>query len=109
MPRVRNYLEQDLKLDEATRPRWMQHFFDSASGTLETHLAGSPETGRFCQGDVVTIADICLVSHVVGAILFKCHMTPYPTVNRIVGESLKIEAFARAHPLRQLGAPTAPH
>jgi maleylacetoacetate isomerase len=31
-------------------------------------------------------------------------MAPYPTVTRIAGDCLKLEAFARAHPLKQPGA-----
>jgi maleylacetoacetate isomerase len=109
VPRIRTYLEKDLGLDEPARNRWIQRWIDEASRALEAHLAGSDETGRFCQGDQVTIADVCLVSHVVGAHLFKCDMAPYATVNRIVGECMKLDVFAKAHPLKQPGAPAAPH
>jgi len=43
----------------------------------------------------------------VGAAYFKCDIAPFPTVSRIVGECNKIDAFARAHPLKQPGAPAA--
>jgi glutathione S-transferase len=51
------------------------------------------------------MADICLVSHAVGAKLFNIDLAPYPTVARIVDTCLKEDAFARAHPLKQPGAP----
>jgi maleylacetoacetate isomerase len=35
---------------------------------------------------------------------FKCDMKPYPTVTRIADECLKLDAFSRAHPLKQPGA-----
>jgi glutathione S-transferase len=53
----------------------------------------------------VSIADICLVSHATGANFFKVDLAPYPTVRRIVDECQKLDAFARAHPLKQPGAP----
>ena len=43
----------------------------------------------------------------VGAGLFKYDTAPFPTVRRIVDTCLQNEAFARAHPLRQPGAPQA--
>ncbi len=109
VPRVREYLEKDLQLAEPVRAQWLRHWMDSASTALEARLASDPETGRFCHGDVPGIADICAVAHVAGAGLFGCDMTPYPTLQRIVGECLTLDAFASAHPLRQPGAPaTAP-
>jgi maleylacetoacetate isomerase len=107
VPRVREYLERELKLDEAARIAWIHHWIGEALKAIETNLAGSPETGRYCQGDAITIADICLVSQAVGAGFFKYDTTPFPTVRRIVETCLQNEAFARAHPLRQPGAPTA--
>jgi maleylacetoacetate isomerase/maleylpyruvate isomerase len=105
VPRVRNYLEHELKLDEPTRLKWIRHWSNEALTALETHLSRDRETGRYCHGDAVTIADICLVTHAVGAKLFDVDLKPYPTVSRIVDECLKIDAFARAHPLKQPGAP----
>jgi maleylacetoacetate isomerase len=107
VPRVREYMEHELKLDEPTRNAWIHHWLGEALKALETNLASSPETGRYCQGDVITIADICLVSHATGANFFKLDLAPYPTVRRIVEICMQNEAFARAHPLKQPGAPQA--
>ena len=107
VPRIREYLEHDLKLDEPARMKWIHNWIRAALEALETNLAGSRETGRYCQGDAITIADICLVSQATGANFYKYDLAPYPTVRRIVEECMKNDAFARAHPLRQPGAPAA--
>jgi maleylacetoacetate isomerase len=107
VPRVRNYLANELKIDEPQRLRWIRHWFNEGSRALEMHLANEPETGRFCHGDRPTLADVCLVSHAVGAKMFECDPAPFPTMTRIVDECLQIDAFARAHPLKQPGATPA--
>jgi maleylacetoacetate isomerase len=106
VPRVREYLEHQLKLDEPTRMTWCRHWITEALTALETHLKGK-ETGRFCHGDVVTLADICVVSQAAGAKFFQVDTGPFPTVNRIVETCQAIDAFARAHPLKQPGAPVS--
>ena len=58
-------------------------------------------------GDAISIADICLVSQATGANLFKHDLTRFPTVRRITETCMQNDAFARAHPLRQPGAPAA--
>ena len=105
VPRVRNFLEHEFKLDEPQRLKWIRHWIAEALAALETHLSRDPQTGRYCHRDTVTTADICLVSHAVGAKLFDVDLKPYPTVTRIVGACLAQDAFARAHPLKQPGAP----
>jgi maleylacetoacetate isomerase len=105
VPRVREFLEHELKLDEPTRLKWIHNWIGEALRALEANLVGSPQTGRYCHGDAITIADICLVSQATGANFFKYDLAPFPTVRRIVDDCMKHDAFARAHPLRQPGAP----
>jgi maleylacetoacetate isomerase len=104
LPRVREYLEHELKVDEPARMAWCRHWHSQALAALEIHL-GAKETGRFCHGDQVTIADICLASQAAGAKFFGIDMAPFPNVARIAETCHEIDAFARAHPLRQPGAP----
>jgi len=107
VPRVREFLASDYKVDEAGVMKWGHHWHSKALIALETNLAGSKETGRYAQGDQLTIADICLCGQAVGAAYFKVDLAPYPTFRRIVEECNKLDAVARAHPLKQPGAPAA--
>ena len=106
VPRVREYLEHEFKLDEATRIKWCQHWHVAALTALEAHLRG-PESGRYCHGDTITLADICLASQEAGAKFFNVDTAPFPNFSRIANALGAIEAFARAHPLKQPGAPAA--
>ena len=104
VPRVREFLADEYKIDEAGVLNWGHHWHTQSLVALEAHL-NSPQTGRYCQGDQVTVADICLAGQAVGASYFKRDLAPYPTVKRIVDELFTIDAFVRAHPLKQPGAP----
>ena len=106
VPRIRNFLEKELHVDEAGRNKWLQHWTLKALEAYESHLASERETGRFCHGDAPTIADICLAGQVFGGKFFNCDLSGVPTVNRIFAECMKIEAFDRAQPLKQPGAPS---
>lgn len=108
-PKVRNYLESELHVDEAARNRWCAHWMGKALEAIEGHLAKEKETGRFCHGDAPTLADICLASQVIGAKdYFKCDTSGMPTVMRIFGECMNIGAFDRSQPLKQPDAPGRP-
>jgi maleylacetoacetate isomerase len=107
VPRIRNYLEQEFKLDEPARLKWIRHWSNEGLRALESHLAQDGMTGRFSCGDQPTIADICVVSHATGAKLFEVDLSPYPTVSRVLDTCMAIEAFAKAHPLKQADAPKA--
>jgi maleylacetoacetate isomerase len=107
VPRVREYLSQEFNVDEAGVMKWAQHWHKAALTGLEAHLATEKDTGTYCQGEQITLADICLASQAAGAGFFKVDLAAYPTVARIVATCMKNEAFARAHPLKQPGAPAA--
>jgi maleylacetoacetate isomerase len=107
VPRVREYLAHEYKVDEPGVQKWGQHWHLEALKALEANLAGSSQTGRYCQGDQITIADICLAGQVAGSTYFKVDIARFPTVKRIVDLCMQNDAFARAHPMKQPGAPTA--
>src|SRR6476646_12279158 len=93
VPRVRKYLEQELRLDEATRMKWLTHWLDLASRAVEATLARDPRTGKFCVGDSPTVADLCLAAHMTSAKML-CGREPseYPTAARIYANCMAMEA-----------------
>lgn len=105
VPRIRAYLEHDLKLDEPTRMAWIRHWTTAGMAAIEENLAGNPATGRYCHGDHVTLADICTVSQAIGYQMFGNDVARFPTLQRILDTCMAQDAFASAHPLRQSDAP----
>ena len=101
-PRIRNYLERELKQDEAARNRWLAHWTLRALEAIEGHLAKEKETGKFCHGNTPTMADICLASQMIGALAyFSVDTKTVPTAQRIYNACMEIDAFSNAHPLKQ--------
>ena len=105
VPRVRNYLQNTLQLDEGTRNAWLQHWTLQALQTYERILSQNPQAGRYSHGDHVTVADICLASQVTGASLFGCQLDSVPQVMAIFKELMKLDAFAKSMPQLQADAP----
>jgi maleylacetoacetate isomerase len=101
VPRIRNYLTDVLKVDEAGRLAWIQHWLGKGLQAMEQLLAEKNPSGKFAHGDAPTIADICLVTQVTPAQLFKYPLEPYPRVMRIHEACMAIPAFAEAHPRKQ--------
>jgi maleylacetoacetate isomerase len=106
VPRVRNYLAKELGIDEPRRNGWLKHWLEEGNRTLEVLLSRGGRAGRFCLGDQVTLADICLVPHLVTAgMLYELDLRPYPTCERIFGNAMRLDAFAKTQPRLQPGAP----
>jgi maleylacetoacetate isomerase len=104
-PRIRTYLEKEMKQDESARNRWLAHWTTRALEAIESHLSKEKETGRFCHGDAVTMADICVASQMIAALAyFNVETKSLPTAMRIYNQCMEIDAFAKAHPLKQAGA-----
>jgi maleylacetoacetate isomerase len=73
-PRVRAYLKAPLGHDDQDYTAWGRHFMGEALAAIEGHLARDAETGVFSHGNQPTLADVCLVSQVVGyRLLWRCH------------------------------------
>ena len=96
--RVLRYLVHEMKVSEDDKNRWYRHWVETGLETVERQLAASADTGRFCHGDTPTLADILLVPQIFNAQRMDCRLDHVPTVMRIHGECMKIEAFDKAHP-----------
>jgi maleylacetoacetate isomerase len=105
VPRVRTYLMTHAGFDNTAWRAWATHWVTRGVTAMETRLAADPATGRFCHGDQVTMADICLASLITVARALRFELTDIPTVTGIVARCEELDAFARANPVRQLGAP----
>jgi maleylacetoacetate isomerase len=99
--RVLRYLSRPLGHDQAAIETWYNHWIASGFAALESLLAGDPRTGRYCHGDRPGLADIVLAPQVVNSERYQLDLSPYPTVARIHGECMKLDAFSAAHPSNQ--------
>ncbi len=105
VPRVRNYLAKDLGIAEEARNAWLKHWMEEANRSLETLLSRSGRAGKFCFGDDVTIADVCLIPHLTTAgMLYDFDISLYPTCERIFDNCMKLDAFAKTQPRLHRGA-----
>jgi len=101
VPRIRHYLTDDLGLSHEQLSGWIGHWLGAGLAAMETLLSEHPESGRFCHGELPTIADIGVVTQVTPAKNFDVDLTPYPRVVRVYESAMAIPAFADAHPARQ--------
>lgn len=80
-----------------TMKGWQQKFIGEGLAAVEVML-DHPATGRFCHGDRVTMADLCLVPQVYNARRWEVDVTSFSRISRIVAELEAIPAIAAAHP-----------
>jgi len=105
VPRSARNLEYELKIDEPTRMAWCRHWHTEALTALETNLKGK-ETGRFCHGDQVTIADICRRARRGREVLQRRHRA-VPQFRRIAETCQRSTPSRAPIRLKQPGAPAA--
>ena len=99
--RVLKYLKRELKVDDAAKDAWYRHWVDLGLGAVESLLANSPATGKFCHGDTPGLADLCLVPQVYNARRLECDLSAMPNVVRIDAACRELQAFDLAAPDKQ--------
>lgn len=99
--RVLNFLGTSYGLDDAGKTAWYQHWVHRELGALEEQLSRDPETGRFCHGNTVTLADVCVIPQLYNARRWNCDVSAYQTLLRIESSCLSLDAFSKAAPERQ--------
>lgn len=86
-----------------TRAEWAGHFLPRGLRALEGVVAG--HGGRYCVGDDVTGADVCLVPQLFAVRRFNVDLAPYPSLLRVEASLAEHPAFQAALPERQPDAP----
>lgn len=105
--RIKKYLTTTGGFDDAAFRAWQIHWFTTGLHAFEQRLANDTETGMYCHGDSVTMADICLASIMAVLPVFKIEVAGIPQIDRIYGACVKLDAFSKADPMKQAGAPAA--
>lgn len=99
--RVLQYLRNELgQVDEAVNA-WYRHWVSEGFRGLETQARECSSSRRYCFGDAVSLADICLVPQMFNARRFQTDLTPYPTLTAISAHLESLPAFAQASPEAQ--------
>ncbi|XP_020841842.1 maleylacetoacetate isomerase isoform X4 [Phascolarctos cinereus] len=91
------------KVGQETQLTWAQSVIGSGFRALEQVLQST--AGKYCVGNEISMADLCLVPQVANAERFKVDLSPYPIINRINKTLLTMEAFQVSHPSRQPDTP----
>ena len=107
VPRIRKYLTTTGGFSDDDWRAWQTHWFTTGLQAVQARLAAESQTGSFCHGEAVTTADICLASIIVVMRVFKIEVDHIPIVDRLMSRCEQMDAFAKADPMRQVGAPVA--
>lgn len=99
--RVLKYLKTRWELSDDDTNEWYRHWIAEGFRSFEATLRAASRHGRYCLGDTITIADICLVPQVANARRFDCDLSDYPLSVEIAGTAAALPTFAAAHPSLQ--------
>jgi maleylpyruvate isomerase len=105
--RVLNYLTAELNVTQAQKDAWIAHWtmlgLEAFEKTLAKEKAAKSELspGKYCFGDLPTMADCVLVPQVFSARRFNVDVSKYPLIEAIDAHCAHNDAFAAAHPAKQ--------
>ena len=97
--RVMQKLGRDFGLDRPAQVQWSRDWIEFGLGALETLV--QQHGGRYCFGDEVTAADLCLVPQIYNARRFEADMGRIPGLVAVDERLAALPAFKAAHPDRQ--------
>ena len=96
--RVLNYLRQNFAQDDTGVNNWYRHWVGTGFQGLEVQARQHSSAQRFCFGDALSMADICLVPQMYNARRFDTDLAPFPTLVAISKHLESLPEFAAARP-----------
>jgi maleylacetoacetate isomerase len=97
--RVLKQLRTQFNASEDEVNAWYHHWLALGFNAFEKKLTHLPrEESKFCYGDHVSMADICLIPQVYNAHRFEFSLAAYPIIQSITDACLTIPAFQDAAP-----------
>lgn len=103
VPRVTQYLTQQIGISEEQKTAWMRHWMNEGLTAVEALLSDHAGHG-FCVGDSPSMADCLLVPQVYSARRFEVDMEAFPLIRRINEHCLTLPHFRQAAPEAQADA-----
>ena len=102
VPRVRAQLKQRFGADDAAAVEWSAHWFRQGLAAYEALLR---QGATRCHAETLSMADLALASHLIGAARFNVALDNYPRVKTLAASLMAIPEVAAAHPDLQIDAP----
>lgn len=98
--RVLQHLKGRMGHSQEETDAWYRHWIEVGFKPLEAELARNGST-RYCAGDAVSLADVCLVPQVYNARRFKVDLAAFPHIVAVDAHLTSLPAFADTHPDKQ--------
>ncbi|CAF0820964.1 unnamed protein product [Brachionus calyciflorus] len=81
------------------RIKWLDFYLNKGLNSVEEALKETK--GKYCVGNKISIADLCLVPQVYSAKRYKIDLAKYPLINSINLELENLPEFVKANPENQ--------
>ncbi|WP_244832142.1 maleylacetoacetate isomerase [Caballeronia sp. TF1N1] len=98
--RILKYLDQVLEVSPEQKSAWYRHWVAEGMAGVERMLDRN-NTGPWCFGEQVTLADVCLIPQIANALRMDCDLSAYKRSMRIFEHAGRHPAFAAAEPAKQ--------
>ena len=98
VPRVRKYMTDRVGLDEAALNQWIENWTNLGLTAMEAHIDQNNPEGIYCEGDSVSLADLCLIPQVGAAKMFGFDVSHYPHLSRIFETCMNQPEFFDSRP-----------
>lgn len=97
--RILKYLKGELGVTDEAKNQWYAHWIQTGFAALEEKLAKT--AGKYCFGDTVTLADLCLIPQLYNAHRFNVPLDDFPLIRQVEANCGQLEAFIAAAPESQ--------